>query len=204
MASVFDITLAAAAVYAESLLQLAEEAGKAEEIGAELRQLRDLWHSDPSFASMMSSVAIEMTARRHSLRKVFGADRVSPLVLNLLLVLNDRGRAMILPAVCDAYRSLLDQRMEREEVHVTTVQPLNDQQRNALRTQIKKLTGHEADFHEYVDPQILGGIRVRVGDRMYDLSVRQKLRDMRSTLLASGERRLSEGISRFVTEGLRQ
>jgi F-type H+-transporting ATPase subunit delta len=202
MATAFDITRAAASVYAESLLQLAEEAGKAEEIGAELWQLRELWDRDPAFVSMMCSAAIEVNARRESLRRVFGPGRVSPLVLNLLLVLNDKQRSMILPAMCEAYRAKLDRRMRREEVRVASVQPLTDQQRGDLRAQIKRLTGHEADLYEKVDPLVLGGLTVQVGDRLYDLSVRQMLHGIRSTLLTSGEKHMSEDISRFVTEGL--
>jgi F-type H+-transporting ATPase subunit delta len=202
MATAFDITLAAAAVYAESLLQLAEEAGKAEEIGAELRQLRELWDRDTDFAAMMSSPAIEVGDRRKILRTVFARGRVSPLVLNLLLVLNDKHRSMILPGVCDAYRVKLDERLEREEVYVATAQPLSEPQRSTLRAQIKRLTGHEADLFENVDPQVLGGITVQIGDRLYDLTVRQRLDSIRSALLTSGERRLSQNMSRFVTEGL--
>ena len=201
MATAFDITRAAAAVYAESLLQLAEETGKAEEIGAELRQLRGMWDHDPAFVTMMSTAAIEMGDRRKILRTAFGAGRVSPLVLNLLLVLNDKHRSMILPSVCEAYRAKLDRRLEREEVFVATAQALSDQQRKTLQAQIKRLTGHEADLLESVDPEVLGGIKVRVGDRLYDLTVRQRLHGIQSSLLASGEKHLSQDISRFVTEG---
>jgi F-type H+-transporting ATPase subunit delta len=202
MATAFDITLTAAGIYAESLLQLAEEAGQAEEIGSELWQLRELWHSDPSFATLMSSAAIEHDERRESLRKIFGSGRVSPLVLNLLLALNDRHRTVILPTLCEAYRTKLDKRLKREEVHVASAQPLNDEQRSVLRGRIKQLTGHETDLFEKVDPRVLGGIAVQIGDRLYDLSIRRELQDLRAALLEAGERRMLGGVSRFVTEGL--
>lgn len=202
MATSFDISQAAAAVYAESLLQLAEEAGKAEEIGAELWQLHELWNQAPSFAAMMSSAAIEIAARRESLRKAFGAGRVHPLVLNLLLVLNDKRRSMILPRACEAYRAKLDQRLGREEVRVTTATALGEEHRAALRARIKKLTGHDADLFENVDPRLLGGMSVQIGDRLYDRSVRRGLRDLRAALLSAGEKRVLADVSRYVTEGL--
>src|SRR5438046_1136421 len=99
MASDFEIFSAAGAIYAESLLDLAQKAGKADDFGAELEVLRELWRRDPGFVAMMSSAGIDETARRESIRKIFDG-KVSPLVLNLLLVLNDKGRAMILPHVC--------------------------------------------------------------------------------------------------------
>jgi len=200
MATDFDISRAAASIYAESLLQLANEAGQAEGIGAELRDLRELWKLDPSFAAMMSSAAIDLHARRASIRKAFGSDRINRLVLNLMLVMNDKRRSMILPAVCDAYRRKLDRQLGREEVYVTTAVPLNDEQRTKLFDEIKRLTGNETDLFETVNPDVLGGIMVQVGDRLYDMSVDRRLRDMRSTLLATVEKHMLEGVSRFVTE----
>ncbi len=201
MASDFDISQAAAAIYAESLLQLANEAGQAEEIGSELRELRQLWKDDPSFAAMMCAMAIDVGARRASLRRVFGSGRVSRLVLNLLLVMNDKRRSMILPKVCDAYRRKLDRQQGREAVYVTSVVPLNDDQRARLRSEVQRLTGREADLFEKVDPDALGGMMVQVADRLYDMSTRRRLRDMRAALMAAVERHLVGGVSRFVTEG---
>ncbi len=200
MATDFDISQAAASVYAESLIQLANEAGQAEEIGAELREIGALWDRDSSFSSMMSSAAIDLHARRASLRRIFGSDRVNRLVLNLLLVMNDKRRSMILPAVCAAYRRKLDRQLGIEQVHVTTAVALSDDQRTRLRDQIKRLTGHESDLFEEVDPDVLGGMTVQVADRLYDLSVRRRLRDMRGALLAAVERHLLGGVSRFLAD----
>jgi F-type H+-transporting ATPase subunit delta len=174
MASQFDITQAAAAVYAESLLQLANEAGKAEEIGQELRDLRQLWDDDPQFAAMMSSAAIDVDTRRGMIKKAFGGGRVSELVLNMLYVLNDKRRSMILRNVCDAYRRKLDKQLGREEVYVTSVVPLTDEQRERIRAGVKRLTGHDADMQERIDPGLLGGITVQVSDQILDMSGRAR------------------------------
>jgi F-type H+-transporting ATPase subunit delta len=201
MATDFDISQAAAAIYAESLLQLANEAGQAEEIGSELREIRELWKQDSSFAAMMSSAAIDIHARRESIRKVFGSGRVSRLVLNFLLVLNDKRRSMILPAVCDSYRRKLDRQLGIEEVHVTSALPLSDEQRARLRAEIKRMTGNETDLFEKVDPDVLGGMTVQVADRLYDLSVYRRLGDLRRALLASMEKHVLGDVSRFVSPG---
>jgi F-type H+-transporting ATPase subunit delta len=201
MATDFDISQAAASIYAESLLQLANEADQAEEIGSELREIRDLWKRDSSFAAMMSSAAIDIHARRESIRKVFGSGRVSRLVLNFLLVLNDKRRSMILPEVCDAYRRKLDRQLGIEEVHVTSALPLSDEQRAKLRAEIKRMTGNQTDLFEKVDPDLLGGITVQVADRLYDLSVHRRLGDLRMALLASMEKHVLGDVSRFVSPG---
>lgn len=200
MASEFDISQAAASIYADSLLQLADEAKQAEAIGEELADLSSLWKSEPAFASMMRSAAIDDDARRESLRKIF-TGKLSQLTLNLLLVLNERGRSMILPAVCDAYRRQLTAKLNQQAVNVTTAVPLDDAQRKQLAAEVRRLSGKDAVFFEKVEPDLLGGMTVQIGDRLYDTSVRRRLRRLRGELLASVERTLLQGTARFVTEG---
>ncbi len=201
MASDFDLSRAAASVYAESLLQLASEAGQADSIAEELSTLKRLWQAEPAFALMMSSVAIDDDARRESIRRVFGSGNISPMVLNLMLVMNDKRRSMILPSVCDAYRHKLDEQRGRDEVFVTTAVPLDDAQREKIRDEVKRLHDTEAILVETVEPSLLGGMMIHVGDRLYDITIRRRLRDMRAGLLASAERNLREAASRFVLEG---
>ncbi|MCA9255772.1 MAG: ATP synthase F1 subunit delta [Phycisphaerales bacterium] len=191
----------AAAVYAESLLQAADDAGKTADIAAQLAEVRQLWNDSPEFAAMMSSAAIDDDARRESIRKAFSENRVDTLILNLMLVLNDRWRAAILPAVCDAFQAKLNARAGRERVQVMSVVPLNDEQREKLKAEVKRLTGFEAILDESVDPALIGGLRVQVRDRLFDLSLRRRLRQMRSALHATSDQIIRGDTTRFVTEG---
>ncbi|MFQ5422999.1 MAG: ATP synthase F1 subunit delta [Phycisphaerae bacterium] len=201
MANDFDITRAAASVYAESLLELAEEAGQADSVGEELADLRRLWDADAAFARLMASAAIDDDARAMSIRKVFGEGHVSALVFKFLMVLNHKRRSMILPAVCDAYKHLLDANRGRGEVFVSSAVPLEDAHRASLKAQVQRLTGLELTLVEQVDPNLLGGLRIQVSDRVYDASVRRRLGNLRSELLSAVEKHLLGGTSRFVTEG---
>lgn len=200
MASEFDISQAAAAIYAESLLQLADEAKQAEPVGQELTDLAALWRAQPSFAAMMSSAAIDEDSRRESLKKIFGG-KLSKLVFNLLMVLNDKRRSSILPAVCDAYRHKLTHKLGRQEVFISTAVPLEEAQRSTLREAARRILGREPVLVERVDPELLGGLIVQAGDRQYDSSIKRRIRDMRSALLAATEKHLLAGTGRFVTEG---
>lgn len=195
----FDTTQTAAAIYADSLLDLATQAGQGQAVADELAQLSDLWKQDPGFAAMMSSAAIDAEARRESIKRVF-TSRVSKLVLNLLLVLNDHRRAMILPAVCRAYLKKLNQKLLRSEVFVTTAVPLDDLQRRGLKQQVQRLLDREAMLVERIDPALLGGMRIQVEDRVYDTSIRRRLRDMRRDLHEAIGRQLRSNRLRFVTE----
>ncbi len=201
MASEFDIFREAAGVYAESLLQLAIEASKAEAIGEELAGLRALWDAEPDFRNLMSSAAIDIDARRESILKAFEG-RVSDLVLNLMLVLNDKRRSMILPFVCDAFQAKLDEHMNRVVAHVGTALPLEDAHREIIRREVKRISGRDAILHERVEPELLGGMRLLVGDRLFDYTIRRRLKDMRLALHDAMEAQLLRtGTSRLVTEG---
>ncbi|MEK6643098.1 MAG: ATP synthase F1 subunit delta [Planctomycetota bacterium] len=200
MASDFETFNAAAAIYADSILELATTAGQADAIAEELASLSDLWRREPSFAAMMSSAAIDEDARRDSLKRIF-AGKVSGITLNLLLVLNHRRRAMILPHVCEAFHRKRNAAMCRAAVQVISAAPLDDGQRNKIAAEVKRLTGKAADFIERVDPSVLAGLSIQVGDRVYDFSARRRIRDIRRSLAESLQRYLIGGAGRFVTEG---
>ncbi len=200
MATDIDTYIAAAQVYAESLLALATEANQADDIGRELADLKELWHREPTFAAMMQSAAIDDDARAVMIKKAF-TSKVSPLVLQTLQVLNRKRRSMILPWVCDAYRKKLDIQHGRSDVFVTTAAALDDAQREKIRAQVKRLSGREAVLVEKVDPDVLGGMMVQVGDRLFDMTIRRRLRDIRAQLFASSDKHLRTGMSRFVSEG---
>jgi F-type H+-transporting ATPase subunit delta len=201
MASDFDISQAAAAVYAESLLQLANEAGRAEDIASQLSDAKALWERESAFASLMSSEAIDREARRRSIDKVFGEGRIDKLILHLLLVLNAKRRTMIFPLVCDAFRRKLDAQLGREQVHVTTATPLSDGQRERLLAEVRRLTSHQGILVEKIVPEMLGGMTVLVADKLYDMTILHRLKNMRAGLLASSGSHLRDGVARFVTEG---
>jgi len=198
MPTEFDISQAAAAIYADSLLELATAAGQAQAVNEELAQLAELWRREPVFADLMRSAAIDSTARAESIRRVFSG-RLSTLVLNLLLVLNRRHRTMTLPQVCRSYRLKLEDRLNQQEALVTSAVPLEEPHRQRLREHLKRLIGKDPILVERVDPDLLGGLRIQVADRLFDASVRQQLIGMRRALQRSIEKNLRGNIHRFVT-----
>lgn len=199
MATDFDISRAAARVYSQALLDLASEQGQADAVGEEMAALSALWDREPAFAALMSSAAIDEDARAASIKNVFAA-RVSPLVFNLLMVLNRKRRTMILRHVAESYRHLLDRMHGRDDVFVTSAIPLKDDQRKWLVEWLRGKLKVEPVLVERVDPDILGGITIQAADRIVDVSVRKRIGDMRSALRAASDRRLREAGTRFVKE----
>ncbi len=196
MSTAYETTQTAARVYAEALLQLASEQKLTDDIEAELNELMRLWREQPDFAALMNSVAIDDDARRTSLRNIF-AGRVHELLLNLMLVLNDKGRTMSFAEIADAFGKLLDAQRGRQRAYVTTAVAMTDEQRRKVADQARRLSGREPVLVERIDPDILGGVVLQIGDHVVDGSLKLKLRKMKADLYRTMDKQLLDSWQRF-------
>ncbi len=192
MASEQDTSLAAADIYAESLLELADERGIAEELFGEFESLVAYIESDEGFAGFLASSAVDDDDRRESLRRIF-AGRISEILLNLLLVLNDHNRAGIVPLVFDRFKARFDEQHNRQDVYVASAVPLDDDQRAEIGAGVSAAIGKEAVLVERVDPELLGGLIIKVGDTQFDGSLRRKLARMREFVKERGRQEILSG-----------
>src|SRR5262245_46425794 len=178
-----------ARVYVEALLAVATPGGKAEDLGDELDAIvRDVLRRHPAVSTFFASPALTRRAREPILAAALG--NASPLLRNFLGVLNRNNRLDLLPAVAAAYREALDERAGRVRVWVRSAAPLTDAEREELRRTLAASLRKEPILLERVEPELLGGLVVQVGDRVYDSSVRSRLEALRTQLLARG----TEGI----------
>lgn len=196
MASEHDTSLAAADIYAESLLELANERGVTGDIHTEFQSLAELIERDADFAGFMASSAVDDDDRREALRRIF-TGRISELLLNLMLVLNDHNRAGIVPLVFERFKERLDEQMNRQDVYVTTAVPLSDDQRARIEAGVAAVTGKGAVLIERVDPSLLGGVVIKIGDRQFDGSLRRKLSRMREYVIEAGRQEILSGKHAF-------
>jgi F-type H+-transporting ATPase subunit delta len=186
--SVFDIdVLRIARVYAEALLNAAEKQGKAEEVWEHFTDLvgnplrRSDNPSDP--ASLMASSAIPRGRKEEVIRKALQG-KVDDLFLNFILVLNEHNRLEILRPVAAEYRGLLDQRSRRLRVQVRSAVPLTEEQREQLTVLARDYYHLEPVLVEFVDPALIGGLRMQIGDRVVDLTIRSRLDAIKNQLIA--------------------
>lgn len=114
------------------------------------------------------------------------AERVGRQVARLVELLVERRRVGLLPRVAEAYRQLLYAERGIVEAEVASAAPLTEAERDALRERLERLAGRQVELRERVDPGLLGGLVVRIGDRLYDASVRGRLERLRTQLIAAG------------------
>jgi F-type H+-transporting ATPase subunit delta len=186
-----------ARVYAEALLRAAEDRHQVDDALAELDSLiRDVFRAAPEWELFLSSGAVGRDRKTAVIRSVFEG-RASELLVNFLLVLNDHERLDLLRAIVEAYRELRDEKAGRVAVMVRSAVPLPADQRERLIQELRETFQKEPVIETQLDPDILGGVVVRVGDWVYDQSVKSKLENIRNQLIARSSHEIQSGRDRF-------
>ena len=201
--SVFNIdVLRIARIYAAALLRAAEAKGIVDDlqeafdslVGNPLRASDD--PSDP--ATIMASGAIPRARKAEVIEKLFRG-KADDLFVNFLQVLNNHNRLDIIRPVAAMYRELRDDLYNRVRVLVRSAVPLPDDQRQRLLRQLRQDFGKEPVLHEKVDPSLLGGMVVRIGDWVYDASVRTRLETLRNELIERSSHEIQSRRDRFYS-----
>ncbi len=171
-------------VYANALLDLAFQKGVHAEVLAELREFRRILEQDASFAAFLGTPNIRQQVKKDVVRKVFGK-RVSDPTLHFLLIVIDKRRQTALPAIIEAFVAGYHERMGELVVKVESAVPLEGSQRDRLTRTLKRKYDKEIVLEERVDPRLLGGLVLRVGDSRTDGSLRTRLRTIGDRLAAT-------------------
>ena len=170
-------TIAPARGYAQAAMNLALQGEALATWRTDLSLLRDLWAQE-DIRTYLEDARINKQKREERLRQVLGS-KISPMALNLVLVLNSRGRLSLMPHIARLFEDLEREREQKIVARVTTTQPLTPAQRSHLQAQLQEQTGREVELQEQVDPSILGGMVLKIGDQLLDLSVTGRLRRLR-------------------------
>jgi len=193
-------TDALANIYARTLFELATDAGgneKVTEIADEIEQICDLISSNQELEKFFSSPIIDSTKRNESLSAIF-SNRVTDLTLRFLLVLNNKGRLNHLQQIAIAYDQLVQDAMGRVEVDVFTPNPIDADSINTIKAKVQKMLGKEPVLHPYVDPKMLGGVKLRIGDQLIDGSVQTKLRRLSESIQSGGSVAIRERFETYI------
>ncbi len=167
--------------YAEALL--AASGDRAEAVVDDLEAIRaEILDPHPDFASILASPTVKQSAKDQLLVRTLEG-RVDETVVRFLRVLNRHGRLAILPSVIRQTRTTLDRRLNRKAVTVRSAVPLDEAQQAALSDRLAGMIHASPVISLEVDPSLLGGLVVQVGDAVYDASVRNRLEQLRGRLI---------------------
>ena len=166
--------------YALALADEAARSGAVEAVDADLARLHDTAQASREFGAALASPVVSREKKRRVLAALF--PDLNATTARFLDLLFDKEREALVADVAEAYVALRDAQNGFVEALVRVPDTLSEADTDALRTSLEARTGQKVRLRVAVDPSLIGGIVVRIGDTVYDGSVRQQLARMRERL----------------------
>jgi F-type H+-transporting ATPase subunit delta len=174
-----------ARVYTEALFEIAKSRSVVEETGRELEEIHKTFEHDPRTAQFFSSPILEAKTKLEALQRSLQGS-ASDLVIDFLSLLLEKNRFSVLPSIVEAYRQMADQFAGRVRVRVATPSALGDKTRQEIHDALARGLHREVVLEDELEPALVGGAVVTIGDKVYDGSLATRLKDVRKQIMRSG------------------
>lgn len=167
--------------YAKALLALAIENNILEEAYHDMKLISKAFSYDKELKIVLKSPIIRERKKQNILGRLFG-EKVHPLILKYIQIIARKRRASLLDGISSQFINVYKAHLNIEPVRVTTAMAIDEPMREKVMAVARKLTPRNIEFQEKVDPEIIGGFILDLGDRRYDASIKRKLSDMKKHL----------------------
>lgn len=169
--------------YARALALLCDERGDAAAVALALGNLARVLRGEPEALAFLADPTVPAETRRTAVVRALDGLGIGGTARAFVMVLTDKHRVSDLPAIESAFASLLDARTGRVHAHVTAATALGDAAVERLKGVLERLLGKEVQLSASSDVDLIGGLVVRVGNTVYDASVRNHLNRLRHQLV---------------------
>lgn len=173
----------AARRYAHALYLIGVEENRLDALSRDFRSVADTVKSSPELRELLSSPVVSQQARKAVMTDILARLSVTGTTRNAVMLLTDRRRGALIPDIADALAMLSDERAGKVQAEVTSATPLTEAQAAKLVLVLEKLTARKITLTRKVDPTLIGGVVTRIGDKVYDGSVRTRLAEIRESAL---------------------
>ena len=171
--------------YAKALVDIGVETGSLDAIVNDVSNVASAFESSADLRNALENPLVAHAAKRAVLEDLASQLGLSPVVKNTLLFMADRRRTRILPTVAQLVREMNDLRRGVVRAEVVTAAPLSDAYYARLQAQLEKMTGKQVVLDKRQDESIIAGVVARIGDTVYDGSLRARLAEIKGTLLGA-------------------
>jgi F-type H+-transporting ATPase subunit delta len=168
--------------YALALFELADQAGAIAAVEADLNGFEQLRAENADFAHMLTNPIFSHEDKARALAAIADAGGATALTRKFLGLLGANNRIAALPAVVRAFRKLSADKRGVIAAEVVAATPLSEAQAAAIAAALRQALGKDPEITTRIDPSILGGLRVKVGSRLFDSSLRTRLDHMKFAL----------------------
>ena len=171
-----SITSEVAEPYAKALMSIADSQNLVDRLGEDMAALRQMLDESADLKQFLDNPLIKPTDKKGVLQRIVG-ESFHAHTLNFLMLLVDRGRVLFLSDVCRSFQTLLRARKQTVLAQVTSTIALTPEQQQTIVNRVKSMTNaREVEIETTIDPNIIGGIIVKVGSQVIDASIRGQLR----------------------------
>ncbi|GAB3172183.1 ATP synthase F1 subunit delta [Telluribacter humicola] len=173
---------AVATRYAQSLIDLAQEKGVIETVYKDMQLFRNTANENRALMLALSSPVVRHEKKLGILKGLF-QDKVDPVSFTIFKIITQKNRESILDAIADEYINIYNQYKGIQRATVITTTPLTAELRQQFNQIVAEATGKTVELEEKIDPQLIGGYVLRVGDRQIDASIRSRLNNLKLELI---------------------
>lgn len=167
--------------YARALFEMAQAEGVIARVEQEIFKLRELLQGNPDLLQFLKDPNVKPEGKRKALSDLFQG-RVHPLVLSMLSMLSDQDRGGRVLQIIDEFDGVAATSRQKVSGEVTSAIALDDATLTRMTAELSRVTGKNVQLFQKVDPSILGGAIIQVGDQIIDGSLRRKLDQLKEKL----------------------
>ena len=168
--------------YARAILEIGTQHNNLDKIGADLRSLARAMHDSAELVTVLTNPAIRRADRRKVIDGLLQRIDAAPHTRNLVYLLLDGERLGSLEAISREVDAMIEARAGRLAAEVTSALPLDDAQLSQITAALEQASGKQVAVTRREDPDLLGGVVAKLGDTVYDGSLRTQLRTLRDEL----------------------
>jgi len=171
--------------YAKAIFELGQESGATDKIVADFHALAAAWSASDEFRDAIANPLVAYEAKKAIVRDIGDKLGISPLSKNAALFLTDRRRLDALPVIDACMQELAYAKKGLVRAEVLTAGPLSEDYQSKLRAELERVTGKKVTLDVKEDKSLLAGVVARIGDTVFDGSLRTRLQSLKGALLTS-------------------
>jgi len=168
--------------YAEALFQVARAEETLDRVEEELTRLNKSLDANSELREFLSNPQISSDGKKSALFQIFGG-KISPITLHWMNMVVDQGRQRRLPAIIEAFLTLTEDARDKVTAEVITSIPLSEDLAKSLEQELSKITKKRVFLKPMVDDSILGGVIVKIENKVIDGSVKHRLEEMKNEMI---------------------
>jgi F-type H+-transporting ATPase subunit delta len=183
--------------YANALIGFGQANGNTESLLSQLSEVVGALGGVPKLGAMLQSPGIAVADKASLLDKAFGG-KVDGKLMNFLKIVLDKGRFDCLGAIWSSAKKIFDEMSGRVQATITTAEPIEDSVRARVEKSLSDKLGKQIQLEALMDPSVIGGMVIRIGDTVYDGSVKSHLSRVRSNAIKNASDAIRGSLEKFM------